>query len=267
MVLLAAAALVGCGGSSGDDAPAASPSTPSTVAAGEERAPAAAADCGAEVGPPALPAGLDDVASALAERTGVAPAPAHEAFEVRCDNLGGVVAAAVPAGWGDTTPGPEDPPQAGFTAGPDLLGRVEAAPVVGVGAQRFVGDAPAAAFVNENNAEGSLENGARTLPRRGDSVADGCDALEPVAFRVPAVDGAPGLAGEVQPYVACDGEARAWLVAAGFPDDGAGYRMQLIGQALTTADVDALVRALASLRVVGDRVPPLELPPPPAVAP
>ncbi len=79
-----------------------------------------------------------------------------------------------------------------------------------------------------------------------------------------AADGEP-LTGEVRPYVDCDGDRRAWLVAAGFPDPGQQYVVYLIGQALTTADLEALLQVLASLRIVGDHLPPQELPPLPVV--
>jgi hypothetical protein len=112
--------------------------------------------------------------------------------------------------------------------------------------------------VNDNNAAGSLENGTRA-PRAGDSIADGCVPLEPVPYS------ANGYGGEIQPYRDCDGEARAWLVVAAFPASEGQYQTQLIGQALTTGDLDALVRVLATLDVDPDHVPGPELPPPPVL--
>jgi hypothetical protein len=252
VALVATAGLAGCssgGGGSGGAAPS------STTAASSRPA----ADCGATVdAPPELPEPLADALAELTAETGLGPAPAHERFRLVCDRLG-ATAALVPAAWTDERPGPEDPPQPGVTVGPDLDARVEVAPVVGIGAARFVGDPPTAAFVNEQNAAGSLENGTRTPPRVGDSIADGCDPLDPVPFRV------GGFTGEIQPYEGCDGEARAWLVATGFPDEGDQYQTLLIGQALTTGDLDALVRALATLTVDPDHVPARELPPLPVL--
>ena len=166
----------------------------------------------------------------------------------------------MPAAWGDQLPRPGDLPRPGFTISPSFGPRVETDPVVVVGAGRFVGDPPTAAFVNENNARGSLERGTRS-PRAGTAIPDGCRALGPLPFTT----GDGVLRGEVQPFVECDGEARAWLVAVAFPTDGGQYQGELIGQALTTADLDAVLAALASMTVEPTHVPPKELPPLPQV--
>jgi hypothetical protein len=215
--------------------------------------------CDAEVRPlPDLDPALAALLADLSEATGLPPAAPYREYRTVCDGLG-ATSALVPVAWTDEIPGPDAPPQPTVTVGPDLTSRVEEQPVVGVGAARFVGDPPAASFVNDNNAAGSLENGARTLPRVGDSVADGCVAMDPVPYEV------DGYAGAVQPYRDCDGEARAWLAAAAFPDDGGEYQTQLIGQALTTADLEALVRAIDSLRAEADHVPARDLPPLPTL--
>lgn len=254
LVLLALTGLLACSSGDGD------PATGEGATAVEAEGPA----CGAAVDPPTLDDDLAAVAEAVAAEAELVAAEPLAGYEVRCDNVD-AISAAVPAAWDQQSPGPDDPPQAGFTVGPDLTGRVEAAPVVGLGALRFVGDPATPDFVNTNNAEGSLENGERTLPRRGDSVAEGCSALDPLPFTVPEGADGEALTGEVRPYVDCDGDRRAWLVAAGFPDAGQQYAVYLIGQALTAADAEALLQVLASLRTVGDHVPPQELPPLPAV--
>lgn len=254
-VLLAAVGLSGCAGGGGSEAGPTSTAAPS----GDRPAPA----CGAPVPPPPLDDALASLRDDLTAAAGLPRAPAFDTYRMGCDNLD-ATRAPVPGGWDDTLPGPGDPPQAGFTAGPDLTSRVEDEPVVGVGAARYVGDPPAASFVNANNARGSLENGARTLPRRGDAIDEGCTALDPVPYE--STDGA--YVGEVAPFVDCDGEARVWLVAAGFPAAEGQYQTQLIGQALTTADLDALVRVLGATEVDAAHVPPAAVPPlPPVTAP
>jgi len=262
-VVLAAAAVTACGGDGSDAAPDTTASSNNNSDTNNNATTAPGQDSSIECGAPVdVPAALDaDQAALLAELTealGLAEASPYPAFRVVCDRVG-ATSAQVPTAWGDEVPGPDDPPRASVTVGPDLTSRVEAEPVVGLGAGRFVGDPPAASFVNQNNAAGSLENGARTLPRRGDSIPDGCTALDPVGYRAGA------YAGEIQPYADCDGEPRAWLVATAFPDDGAQYQTQLIGQALTTADLEALVRALVTLEADPDHVPGRDLPPLPTV--
>ena len=263
--MVAAAGLAGCGGGSGGGTDARAPTTtgpPSTAGPGGS-APAGAStpavDCGAAI---ETPPELDDdqvaVLAELTDGTGLPEAPPYTSFRVVCDSVG-ATSAAVPRAWGDELPRPSDPPQSSITVGPDLTSRVEDAPVVGVGAGRYDGDRPAASFVNDNNAAGSLENGARTLPRRGDAIPEGCTPLDPVRYRAGAYQG------EIQPFARCDGEARAWLVAAAFPDDGGQYQTQLVGQALTTADLEALVRTLVSLRADPVHVPGIRLPPLPAL--
>ncbi|MBL8777774.1 MAG: hypothetical protein JNK12_17665 [Acidimicrobiales bacterium] len=268
VALVALLGLVGCssGADESTDATDAADATDSTDEAVGDAA--AAPECGAAIEPPTLGEDLEAVAEQVAAEAGLADGPGHDDYddyEVRCDNVGAVTA-GVPTAWDQQSPAADGVPQAGFTAGPDLEGRVEASPVVGIGALRFVGDPPTAEFVNTNNAEGSLENGARTLPRRGDSVADGCTPLDALPFTVPRAAAGGPLRGEVQPYVDCDGDARVWLLAAGFPEDGSQYQVQLIGQALDRADLDALLRVLVSSTTRADHVPPQELPPLPAVA-
>ena len=259
-VALAAAGLSACGG--GDDAaPDGTYATSTTAATTAATAGGSTIDCGAAVDVPAV---LEaDQARLLAELTdtlGLADASPYPAFRVVCDSVG-ATSAQVPAAWGDVAPGPGDPPRASVTVGPDLTSVVQAEPVVFFGAGRFVGDPPAASFINENIAAGSLENGARTLPRRGDSIPEGCVPLDPVPYR------AGGYTGEIQPYAECDGEARGWLVAAAFPDDGGQYQTQLVGQALNTADLEALVRVVVTLEADPDHVPGRELPPLPTLGP
>lgn len=259
-VVLAAAGLTACGGGGGDDAAPDEGGVTTTTSADAASGESAVA-CGALAEVPAV---LDaDQARVLAELTdalGLVEAPPYPEFRVVCDSVG-ATSAQVPTAWDDETPGPDDPPRAGVTVGPDLTAVVQAEPVVFIGAGRFVGDPPAASFIIENIAAGTLENGARTLPRRGDSIPEGCDPLDPVPYR------AGEYHGEIQPYAECDGEARGWLVAAAFPDDGGQYQTQLIGQALNTADLEALVRALVTLEADPDHVPGRELPPLPTVGP
>ncbi len=259
-VLVAAVLVAGCGG--GDDGAAPAATSPSTAvppdAAGAVAAPRDPA-CDGPAEPVALGEDLVAVREAVTAEADLPAAEPYDAAVRRCD-LVGATTAVVPAGWDDQLPRPGDLPRAGFTIGPDFGPRVETDPVVVVGAARFVGDPPAASFVNENNAQGSLESGTRS-PRAGRAIPEGCRALDALAFATG--DGA--LRGEVQPYVDCDGEARVWLVAAAFPTDGGQYQGELLGQALTTADLDAALAALASLTVDPAHVPPKELPPLPEV--
>ena len=170
-------------------------------------------------------------------------------YRVVCDDIA-ATSAEVPRSWGDTVHGTTS-----FTRGPDLEAPVEQEPVVAVETSRYVGSPIATHLLIEGVADGSLENGQRQPPRRGVAVIDGCTAgpSQPYAFG--------GFTGETQAYVDCDGEDRGWLIMAAFPDNGDKYQVHLIGQALTSADADALVRALGTFRVDEHRIPGLQLPP------
>ena len=259
-VLVAAALVAGCGGDDDGAAPATTSPTATADAGGTDpvadpRDPA----CDRPAEPVVLGADLVAVREAVTADAGLATAPPADAVVRRCDPVGATTA-VVPAGWGDQLPRPSDLPRAGFTIGPSLGPRVETDPVVVVGAARFVGDPPAASFVNDNNARGSLESGTRS-PRAGRAIPDGCRALDALPFTT----GDGVLRGEVQPFVDCGGDARVWLVAVAFPTDGGQYQGELLAQALTTADLDAALGALASLTADPRHVPPKELPPTPAV--
>lgn len=217
---------------------------------GAEEATIAPPACGARVGRgPELTAQLAALRDAFVEEAGLPDAPRYRRYRVVCDDLR-ASRVAVPASWASIVKGPTT-----VTVGPDLEARVEDEPVVGVGAARFVGEPAPPSAIMDGNAGGSLENGRRQPPRRGRSVIDGCTArpARPYAFA--------GYTGETRSYVDCDGEHRAWLYMAAFADDGDKCQIQMIAQALTTADADALVRALATLQVDGRRVPGMQLPP------
>ena len=217
---------------------------------GAEEATIAPAACGARVGHgPELSAQLAALRDAFVEEAGLPDAPLYRRYRVVCDDLR-ASRVAVPASWASIVKGPTD-----VTIGPDLEAPVEDEPVVGVGAARFVGEPTPPSAIMDGNAGGSLENGRRQPPRRGRSVIDGCTArpARPYAFA--------GYTGETRAYVDCDGENRAWLYMAAFADNGDKCQVQMIAQALTTADAEALVRALATLRVDGRRVPGMQLPP------
>lgn len=244
-VVVTAAALVGCGADGGsNDAPGAAP---------------AEAACDAPAAAPDLLEDLAAVREAVVAEAGLAPAPAYEELVRACDQLG-ATSAVVPVAWADRVPGPGDVPRAGFTTGPDLESRIEDEPVVWVDAARYPGEPTDVAFANFDNARGTLANGTQT-PRQGDAIPNVCRPLEPVVARFG--DGA--LAGEVQPFVECDGEARVWLVAAAYPDDGSRFRTWMIGQALTEADLDALLGVYATFAVDPEHLPPVETPPLPPV--
>lgn len=254
-VLVAATALTACGSGGGT----ASGGAGATDTAATDAAEAIGAGCDHAADPVEPAADLVALRDAVAAEAGLPEAEPYDRYVRRCDPVGATTA-LVPATWDDVVPRPVDPPRSSFTASPDLGARVDAEPVVGVGAGRFVGQPTAAAVVNQNNADGSLGAGTRS-PRDGPSIAEDCRAVEPVAFTLD--DGA--YAGEAQPYVDCGGDARAWLVAVAFPNDGTHLQVEVIGQARTTADLDALVEALASATVAARHVPPRQLPPLPEV--
>lgn len=261
VVGLGSLGLAGCGGG-GDEGGGGgdSRSTESSNTSESPRGVTTTDECGAvRDEPAALDPELAALADELAAATGLVEAEPYERFRVVCDALG-ATSALVPDAWTGRLPDPTAPPQSTVTAGPALTARVEQHPVVGFGAARFVGDAPAPSFVNDNNADGSLQSGTRS-PRVGTSVMDGCTALDPVPFRL------GGYTGEVQPYGDCEGGSgpRAWILAVAFPDDDGQFQAQLIGQALNTADLGAIVGTLATLRVDPDHVPGPELPPLPTV--
>jgi len=217
---------------------------------GAEQATIAPAACGARVGRgPELSAQLTALRDAFVEEAGLPDAPPYRRYRVVCDDLR-ASRVAVPASWASVVKGPTN-----VTVGPDLEAPVEDEPVVGVGAARFVGAPAPPSAIMDGNAGGSLENGRRQPPRRGRSVIDGCTArpARPYSYG--------GYTGETRAYVDCDGEHRAWLYMAAFADNGDKCQIQMIAQALTTADAEALVRALATLRVDGRRVPGMQLPP------
>jgi len=244
-VVVTAAALVGCGSDGAtDDVPRAAPD---------------AAACDAPAAAPDLPDDLAAVREAVVAEAGLASAPAYEQLVRACDELD-ATSAVVPVTWADRVPGPGDVPRAGFTTGPDLDSRIEDEPVVWVDAARYPGEPIDVAFANFDNARGTLANGTQS-PREGDAIPNVCRPLEPVVARFG--DGA--LVGEVQPFVDCDGEARVWLVAAAYPEDGSRYRTWMIGQALTEADLDALLGVYATFSVDPAHLPPVETPPLPPV--
>lgn len=170
-------------------------------------------------------------------------------YRVACGELA-ATGAEVPASWRDSGRDATN-----FTAGPDLLAPVDTQPVVGVQVARYVGEPISPQSIIEGAAEGSLENGQRQPPRRGATVLDGC-AEGP---SLPFAHG--GYTGETQLFVDCDDERRGWLIMAAYPDNGDKYQIQVIGQALTSADADALVRTLGTVRVDEARIPGLQLPP------
>ena len=206
--------------------------------------------CGSASGSPnRLDPDLVAVRDTLVEAARLPVGTPYPEYRVACGDLA-ATGADVPASWRDSVVDATN-----FTAGPDLLAPVDTEPVVGVQVARYVGEPISPQSIIEGAAEGSLENGQRQPPRRGATVLEGCAEGPSLRFAH------GGYTGETQFFVDCDGERRGWLIMAAFPDNGDKYQVQVIGQALTSADADALVRTLGTVRVDQGRIPGLQLPP------
>lgn len=222
-------------------------------------APGPEPGCEVPAGPPELGEDLVALRAAVLAEAPLASAPAYQEFVRSCDRVDATTA-VIPAEWAERSPGPDDVPRAGLTAGPDFESRVEDQPVVWTDAVRFVGDAVPLRLVNYDNARGTLADGTR-VPRVGTAIPNACRPLEPVSVRI----GGGDLEAEVQPYVHCEGDERVWLVSAGYPVGGGRYRTLVIGQALDQADLDALLVVLATFEVDDTHIPPVDAPPLPSV--
>lgn len=203
---------------------------------------------GSQVDVPAVIGGLQNtrirsLIDTFIRQGNLSDGPRYHQYQIQCDSLGST-RVNVPAAWTDRF---RD--QGGVvTASPDLAGRVEEEPVVGLTAAQFSGQRPLLADLLAANAQGSLENGTRE-PRRGRPVAEGCTPQPPIRY----ADGS--YTGMAQMYVGCDGDRRAWLLVSALPDDGSGdNNVNLIGQALTTGDAEALGHALETMQVAFSRL-------------
>lgn len=201
---------------------------------------------GGQVSAPAITDGLRNEATrslidTFVRQGDLREGPRYRGYQILCDTLGSTRFGA-PAAWDDRYRG-----EGGIiTASTDLAGRVEAEPVVGLSASRS--GSPTSLDQIGANAQGSLESGTRA-PRSGRSIAEGCSPKPPVPYD----DGT--FHGLARSYVDCDGDRRAWLLVSVVPNDRSDYHVDLIGQALTSGDAEALGHALETMKVAFGRLP------------
>lgn len=181
----------------------------------------------------------------LVRQAGLPDAPAYEESVVRCDNTG-VTSIEAPGAYADVDPSPFSPPQTAIRVSPDLSANVEAEPIINYFAASVGGSQyptqPGFATLIQQSADGSLSSGTRD-PREGATISEECQGL-------PVRDIDIGdLSGKARFFVNCGDEARAWVLVAVAPSNGAPYFVQVVAQVLDTADAEALGRALSTMTV------------------
>lgn len=164
---------------------------------------------------------------------------------VRCDNTG-VTTMEAPPEYADIDPNQFSPPQTAIRVSTDLGANVEAAPIVNYFAAAVGGSQyptqPGFATLIQQSADGSLSSGTRE-PRAGTTISEDCQGL-------PIRDLSTGtFTGKARFFVNCGGDARAWVLVAAAPSNGAPYFVQVVAQVQDTADAAALGHALSTMAV------------------
>ena len=182
----------------------------------------------------------------LAEMIEVGPLDAGSASDQTvqevCDDSG-AIGTVVPTAWSAGTD------QAGtIVASTDIAGPIADNPVLTITATPSLDQSADLRVLLDGLAQGTLGTGQRS-PREGTAVADACRAFETVDYADDQFSGAARI------YGPCEGQPRAWLMMVLYPRDGGHYRVDVIAQALTTADAAAIGQAVEHTSVDEARLP------------
>jgi serine protease Do len=210
--------LVSCGGGDDDSADTTVASTDTTTPDNTAAPTTTAADGTTTTAGAGDAITLDNFGSAA----GITEdAEAYADFVEITDDSGALVV-EVPSEWSDVDGTASSSGDPSVQASPDLAGDIAVTPVLGYTAVEFT-------------TPPDLDN---VITQTADATTGGeCQAQ-------PAADYADGVfSGRVQAFVGCGGDDRAWIFVAATPDNGDSYATVIFGQAVTTADVDAIQHA------------------------